>query len=88
MKHLYEMITNPSDSDVFVPIRKRLKRLIINESSEEENMMRQSCVSWIWQKVKNISIIWKYSETRGKSISNNLSKNLGFKNITIFYYIR
>lgn len=45
MKHLYEMITNPSDSDVFVPIRKRLKRLIINESSEEENMMRQSCVS-------------------------------------------
>lgn len=51
-------------------------------------MMRQSCVSWIWQKVKNISIIWKYSETRGKSISNNLSKNLGFKNITIFYYIR
>lgn len=39
-----------SDSDVLAPTRKRLKRMIIDESSEEEGTTRQS---WIWQKVKN-----------------------------------
>lgn len=65
-----------SDSDVFVPIRKHPKRLIIDESSEEENTMRQS---WIWQKMKNTPIIWKYSETHGIKafVSNNLSENPG-----------
>lgn len=42
-----------SDSDAFAPTRKRLKHMIIDQSSEEEGMTRQS---WIWQKVKNTPI--------------------------------
>lgn len=46
--------------------------------------MRQSCV---WQKVKNILIIWKYSETHGikASVSNNLSENPGL--LELFFII-
>lgn len=63
-----------SDSDVLAPTRKRLKRMIIDESSEEEGTTRQS---WIWQKVKKTPIVWKYSETHGikASVLNNLSKD-------------
>lgn len=62
-----------SDSDVLAPSRKRLKRMIVDKSSEEEDTRQ----SWIWQKVKNTPIVWKYSETHGikASVLNNLSKN-------------
>lgn len=47
-KHLYKSNDNESsESDVFVSIRKRLKRSIIDESSDKENTIRQSCISWI-----------------------------------------
>jgi len=73
-----------SDSDVFAPTRKRPRRMIIDESSEEKGTMRQS---WIWQKVKNTPIVWKYSETHGikASVLNNLSEDP--KILDIFYYI-
>lgn len=44
-KHLDKNNDNESsDSDMFVPIKKRRKRLIIDESSKEENIKMQSCV--------------------------------------------
>lgn len=44
------------------------------KSSEEESTTQQS---WIWQKVKNTPIVWKYSEHHGikASVLNNLSDN-------------
>lgn len=44
-----------SDSDVVAPITKRVRRMIIDESSEEEGTTQQS---WIWQEVKNTPIVW------------------------------
>ena len=57
-----------------MPIAKRVRRMIIHESSEEEITTRQS---WIWQKVKNTPIVWKYSEHHGikASVLNNVSDN-------------
>lgn len=37
-------MTNPKNDNIFVPIRKHLKRLIIDESNKEKNIMRQSYV--------------------------------------------
>ncbi|KAK2575211.1 hypothetical protein KPH14_002631 [Odynerus spinipes] len=63
-----------SDSDVIMPVAKRVRRMIIDESSEEESTTRQS---WIWQEVANTPIIWKYSEHHGikASVLNNLGAN-------------
>lgn len=62
-----------SDSYVLATTRKRPRRMIIDESSEEESTKSQS---WIWQKVKNTPIVWKYSETHGiKAVLNNLSED-------------
>lgn len=45
MKRLHENNDESSDNDVFLSIIKRLKRSIIDESSDNENMMRQSWAS-------------------------------------------
>lgn len=63
-----------SDSDVLPLTRKRPRRMIIEDSSEEEGTTRQS---WIWQEKKNTPIVWTYSETHGikASVLTNLSKD-------------
>ncbi|KAG7202527.1 hypothetical protein KM043_009727 [Ampulex compressa] len=63
-----------SDSDAIMPVAKRMRQTIIDESSEEESTTQQFC---IWQKVKNAPIVWKYSEHHGikASVLNNLSDN-------------
>ena len=54
-KCLHENNDNESNNgDIFLPIRKNLKRSIIDKSKDKENMMRQS---QIWQKVKNTPMI-------------------------------
>ncbi|XP_015180955.1 PREDICTED: piggyBac transposable element-derived protein 2-like [Polistes dominula] len=74
-KVLYKGSDNESsDSDIIMPVAKRVRRMIIDESSEEESTTRQA---WIWQEVPNTPIIWKYSENHGieASVLNNLSAN-------------
>ncbi|XP_012244020.1 uncharacterized protein LOC100749365 [Bombus impatiens] len=63
-----------SDSNVIIPVAKRVRCMIIHESSEEESTTRQS---WIWQKVKNTPIVRKYSDHHGikASVLNNVSDN-------------
>ncbi|XP_043501581.1 piggyBac transposable element-derived protein 1-like [Polistes fuscatus] len=74
-KVLYKGSDNESsDSDIIMPVAKRVRRMITDESSEEESTTRQA---WIWQEVPNTPIIWKYSENHGieASVLNNLSAN-------------
>lgn len=63
-----------SDSDVFMPVAKRIRHMIIDDSSEVEGTTEQP---WIWRKVENTPIVWKYSEHHGikASVLNNLSEN-------------
>lgn len=63
-----------SDTYVLATTSKRLRRMIKDESSEEESTKSQS---GIWLNIKNTPIVLKYSETHGikASVLNNLSED-------------
>ncbi|KAI4482901.1 hypothetical protein M0802_013618 [Mischocyttarus mexicanus] len=63
-----------SDSDVFMPVAKLIRHMIVNDSSEEEDTTEQP---WIWRKGENTPIVWKYSGHHGikAPVLNNLSDN-------------
>ena len=57
---------NSSDSDTSFVQKEDLQRILIVDYSNEEEEEPTTRQSWIWQKVKNTPIVWKYSETHGK----------------------
>ncbi|KAL2717623.1 piggyBac transposable element-derived protein 4-like [Vespula squamosa] len=73
-------IFDSDDNDVIVPIRKRMKRfIIVDESSEEENIKPKWNGSWDWKETNNVPIIWNYSQSCGIKdfVLNQLSDDHG-----------
>lgn len=75
------------DSDIIVPVRKRARRFIIeDDSDDEDSTYQQLSVQWFWEEKNNKPKIWKYTQTPGirPEIQNQLGgskKELDFFNI-------
>lgn len=54
------------DSDIMVPVRKRPRRLIIeDDSDDEDSIYQQLSEQWFWEEKNNKPKIWKYIQTPG-----------------------
>ncbi|CAK9796557.1 PiggyBac transposable element-derived protein 4, partial [Anthophora plagiata] len=75
------------NSDIVFPVRKRPRRLIIeDDSDDEDSTYQQLSVQWFWEDKNNKLKIWKYTETPGirAAIQDQLGgskKELDFFNI-------
>lgn len=48
------------------PVRKRPRRLIIeDDSDDEDSIYQQLSEQWIWEEKNNTPKIWKYTQTSG-----------------------
>lgn len=54
------------DSDIMFPLRKRLRKLIIeDDSDDEDSTYQQLSTQWLWEEKNKKPKIWKYTQIPG-----------------------
>ena len=69
-KDLIDIWNSDTDSsDIVFPVRKRCKRLIIEDDTDDEEHINdtyhQQSEGWVWKEKNNKPKIWNYTETPG-----------------------
>lgn len=61
---IYPFQSDSEDSDITFPVRKRPRRLIIEDDSDDEDSTYQPLsAQWFWEEKNNRPKIWKYTQT-------------------------
>ena len=85
---MIDILNSDSDSsDILLPLRKRYKRLVIENDIDDEDHGNQQSELWIWKEETNKLKIWNYTEIPGIKMAtlSQLSENK--KELDIFYVI-
>ena len=85
---MIDILNSDSDSsDILLPLRKRYKRLVIENDIDDEDHGNQQSELWIWKEETNKPKIWNYTEIPGIKMAtlSQLSENK--KELDIFYVI-
>ena len=60
---LIDILNSDSDSsDILLLLRKRYKRLVIEDDTDDEDRSNQQSELWVWKEETNESKIWNYTE--------------------------
>lgn len=68
---LIDILNSDSDSsDILLPLRKRCKRLVIeDDTDDEDHSNHQQSELWIWKEETNEPKIWNYTEIPGIKVA-------------------
>ena len=85
---LIDILNSDSDSsDILLPLRKRYKRLAIEDDTDDEDRSNQQSELWIWKEETNKLKIWNYTKIPGIKVATLSQLGENKKELDIFYVI-